>query len=343
MTSSKDGFSKNDNDEGSGNSNFFGTGITMKELKVEYFMSKNPVTAHSNVNFPGAIDIMTTKGIGNLIVVENRVPIGVFTEREILYHLSYHGKLPTEILLGDIELQSFCKVNRKSTVLEAAKKMISEKCRILVFEDDDIDDVISNAGDLKPNSSAMPGTEYVHNKMTGIITASDMIRAFSKQIEKDPTLESVITRKIAYISVNDTVYDAINVMLNQNIGSVIVVDDNQENIGTGSSLMGNKKLHGIFTERDLLTKILSKDVNLGERIKRYCSTLVTTGDMQITGLLAANRMLMHKIKRLPLITETVTKIEEPNTATEIVILKDDKHKISGIVTARDLVELFQSG
>lgn len=342
MTSSRDHFPTNkDGDEDYQNSNSFEIGIRMEELKVEYFMSKNPLTAHSNVNLPGAIDIMTAKGIGNLIVVENKEPIGIFTEREILRHLSYYGKLKTEKLLRDIKLQPFCKVNRKSTVLEAADKMISEKCRILVFNGDRLEDSISNGEELIHDSSVMSDTEHAPNKIKGIITASDMIRAFGQQTEKDPTLGSAITRKIAYISVNGTIYDAIKVMFNENTGSVIVVDD-FVNIGTGSSHMENKKLYGIFTERDLLTKILSKDVNLGERIEPYCSTEVITADMGTTGKVAANTMFIHKIKRLPLITRTVTNIEEPNTRTATIILKDDNYKVDGIITARDLVELFQS-
>jgi CBS domain-containing protein len=340
MVSSGNGFSTNKD------SNDFQTGIRMDELKVEYFMSKNPVTAHSNVNFPGAIDIMTTKGIGNLIVVENKEPIGIFTEREILYYLSQYGKLHTEKLLGDIELQSFCRVNMESTVLEAANKMILEKCRILVFDGDGVGDSVSIGDELKHNSSVTPGTAHAPPKIAGIITASDMIRAFSKQTEKDPPLESIVTRKIEYVDVNSTIYDAVKLMFKQNIGSVIVVDDFQEDIETktGSNHMENRKLYGIFTERDLLTKILAKDVNLGERIEPYCSKEVITADKQVTGTVAASTMLMYKIKRLPLITRMVSEVEKPDTktGTGTKILKGDNHKVEGIITARDLVELFQS-
>ena len=97
-------------------------GIKMNELKVEHFMTKSPVIAHSNVNFPGGVDIMTAKGIGNLVVIENGKPIGILTEREILRYLSSSGKIPTDKLLRDIEPQPFCKVNPRCTVLEALRK-----------------------------------------------------------------------------------------------------------------------------------------------------------------------------------------------------------------------------
>jgi hypothetical protein len=56
-------------------------------------------------------------------------------------------------------------------------------------------------------------------------------------------------------------------------------------------------------------------------------------------------MLISKIKRLPLVTgmaEDKSQTEEPLTSLGIVIQKDDKHKLSAIVTARDLVDSFQS-
>lgn len=113
---------ENENDGNSSDSHYLDTRIKISELKVEHFMTKNPVVAHSNVNLPGAIDIMTTKGIGNLVVIENEEPIGIFTEREILSYLFTHKQVPSHILLRDIDLQPFCSVSPTATVLSAAKK-----------------------------------------------------------------------------------------------------------------------------------------------------------------------------------------------------------------------------
>ena len=306
--------------------------IKMNELKVEHFMTKSPVIAHSNVNFPGGVDIMTAKGIGNLVVIENGIPIGILTEREILRYLSSNGKIPTDKLLRDIELQHFCKVNPRCTVLEGAKKMITEKCRMLVF---------NGRSDSEDNLDRGDG-DY---EFMGIITASDMVRAFSKQTEKDPSLESVISKTIEYVDINDSIYSAINIMYDRNIGSVIVVEDIKEDTSMVDVDKRKRKLHGIFTERDLLTKVLSKDVSLNERVKDYCSTEMLTADMGVSATVAANIMLISKIKRLPLVTEMAadtSQTEEPLTSLGIVIQKDDKHKLSAIVTARDLVDSFQS-
>ena len=65
---------------------------------------------------------------------------------------------------------------------------------------------------------------------------------------------------------------------------------------------------------------------MNERVKDYCSTEMLTADMGVSATVAANIMLISKIKRLPLVTEmaATSQTEEPLTSLGIVIQKDDK-------------------
>lgn len=291
----------------------------MSDLRVEHFMTKNPVMAHSNVNFPGGIDIMTTNGISNLIVTENMKPIGILTEREILHYLTTYRVVPADKKLKDINLQPFCEANPDTSVLDAARKMITKKCRILVYE--------------KSNSRDQDNGQ----KVAGIITASDMIRAFVEQTDKDPSLKSVMTKRIFFVTADDPIYGAVDIMHNRNVGSVIVVANSESD-----SRDSKKEIYGIFTERDLLRRVLSNDVSLYAHVKDYCSTELLTADIGISAVEAAKIMLLRKIKRLPIVTGSeVIETGESSRAPEI-IEKGGKRKLAGIVTARDLVEIFQS-
>ncbi|HZD33690.1 MAG TPA: CBS domain-containing protein [Nitrososphaeraceae archaeon] len=300
--------------------------IGINELKVEHFMSKNPVMTRSNVNLPGGVDVMTTNNISNLVVVENRKPIGVLTEREVLRYLANYRIIPADRLLKDVALQPFCIMNLKATLLGAAKKMIRKKCRILV----------SNA-----SSNASAGsTKDLDSKelIVGIITASDMVKAFAQQIDKDPTLRSVMSKRVYFVNLNDTIYDAINIMHMQNIGSVIVVENEK-------GYWGTRRLYGIFTERDLLTRVLLNDVSIDEPVKDYCSTELLTASMGIRATEAAKIMSLRNIKRLPLITEVPTTRrlggKRKSTSDETIRI-DDRRNLEAIITARDLVDLFQN-
>jgi CBS domain-containing protein len=316
-----------------------GTGID--ELKVEHFMTKNPVIAHSNANFAGGVGIMTTNGISNLIVMENKEPIGILTEREILHYLSTDREIPTYKLLKDIKLQPFCKVNLSATILDAARKMTTKKCRILVFKDKNNINArgsISNTTGKTKNVSSVQASGEV---IVGIITASDLVRAFAEQINKNPSLRSIMSKRIFSVDIHDSIYGAINIMYKRNIGSVVVV----ENMKSDRNNPNKKRLYGIFTERDLLTKVLPKDVCLNEEVKDYCSTQPLTAPIGITAIEAAKIMLIRKIKRIPLVTEVAAKGEigkrEAPISTE-TIQNDNKYNLVGIVTARDLVEVFES-
>ncbi|MGE5662407.1 MAG: CBS domain-containing protein [Ignavibacteriales bacterium] len=319
----------NDNDSIPGGK-YHSRAIGINELKVEHFMTKNPVMARSNVNLPGGVDIMTTNNISNLIVVENRKPIGILTEREVLHYLTNYKTIPADKLLKDIVLQPFCIVNLKTTLLEAAKKMIRKKCRILVS--------CTSGSEVKGGPTR---NEDSNENITGIITASDMVKAFAEQSDEDPALISVISKRIYSVNLNDPIYDAIKIMDTADIGSVIVV----ENETSGNSNSKRRRLYGIFTERDLLTRVLSNDVSIDEHVKDYCSTELLTAHMGIRATEAAKIMRIRNIKRLPLTTEVpatrTLRAEETSTSDETIRI-DDKYNLEAIVTARDLVDLFQS-
>jgi CBS domain-containing protein len=301
-------------------------GIGINELKVEHFMTNNPVMVRSNVNLPGGVDIMITNNISNLVVVENRKPTGVLTEREVLHYLTNYRTIPADKLLKDIVLQPFCTVDLKTTLLDAAKKMIRKKCRILVSS--------TGSSEVKGDSA---GNQDSDEKIVGIITASDMVKAFAEQMDKDPTLRSVMSKRIYFVNLNDPIYDAIKIMYTDDIGSVIVV----ENERSGNSNSKRRRLYGIFTERDLLTRVLSNDVSIDEHVKDYCSTELLTAHIGIRATEAAKIMRIRNIKRLPLTTEVPATRTLGATLDEIIRI-DNKYNLEAIVTARDLVDLFQS-
>ena len=255
------------------------------EMKVEDYMTSNPITVQRDISVPDAISIMATKGIGNLVVVEYLTgPVGILTERELIEYLSLNGRIPNQPLKDVLVCQSFNSITPDSSILDAANLMISMKARLLVFNAD--------------------------NKLVGIITASDIVRAFSKT-EENPSLEHTMNKKIFDLKFTDTVLGAIKLMDTERIGSVIINDQNTHN--------KKKKPYGIFTERDLLTTILLKNIDLESEVGRHCSAPLIMASISTRANEAARIMMSNKIKRLP--------------------LTEDGRPVA-MVTARDLVEAF---
>ena len=159
--------------------------------------------------------------------------------------------------------------------------MVSEKMRLLVFDNNN------------------------NNILAGIITASDIVRAFRKT-DSNPSIEDVMSNKIFDVDYDNSILRAVKTLYERRIGSIIVNKD--------------EKPYGIFTERDLLTKVLSRGIEVDEKVGNYSSTPLITAQHGIRANEAANIMFINNMKRLPLTQDG---------------------KIVSIVTARDLVEAFQ--
>ena len=255
------------------------------ELKVGEYMTPNPATVLCDITFADAASLMANKRIGNLVVVENEKPVGILTEREIIQYLSQWLKIPNR-LLEYVRVQPFEAVKPDTTIFEAAKTMISKKSRLLVFDSD--------------------------SDLVGIITASDIIKAF-RTTDINPALEDIMTRKVFNLEYDRTIIRAIRMMHNHRIGSIIILDNKNTNT--------SKIPYGIFTERDLLTKILSRGIDLYEKVGDYCSTPLVTTQIGIRAIEAANLMYLNNMKRLVL--------TDP--------LSQDNNPVA-IITARDLVD-----
>lgn len=254
--------------------------MTLKtiDLKVADYMSPGLITIQPSDSLSNAIDLMAEKGIGNLVVEKKGRVMGILTEREILEHLVSKRRMEGT-LISDVPLRTFTVVSTETSVIDAAGLMITRKTRLLVYDD---------------------------KKLLGIITATDMVRAF-RRTSSNPILEKVVSNNLYTIKDADDIFKAVKMMNDNKIGSVIVTKHNEP--------------YGIFTERDLLVNVLSYDADLKNPVVGYCSHPLVTSEYGIKGSDASRIMAENKIKRL-------------------VLTKQGK--AYAIVTARDIADAFQS-
>ena len=112
--------------------------------------------------------------------------------------------------------------------------------------------------------------------------------------------------------------DPLEAGLQRDADAMIAWWDGKKRIGS-VIVLKNGKPYGIFTERDLLTNVLSNDVETHNPVGGYCTTTLVTSSIGIKAGDASKVLSKNKIKRLVL-----TKAK----------------KIHAIVTARDIVEAF---
>ncbi len=250
--------------------------VKIQTLPITNYMTAYPISVEPQVPIKKAIAFMVEQDFGNLVVSEGVMPKGILTEREILKAVAESQNLD-ELTVNDVGVQPYTKLELGDTVLDAAHIMNKNKSRLLVFDGD---------------------------KLVGIVTVSDLLRAFRK-IKTESSLDKVISTKIEKCSKNDSVLHAAKIMHEKRVGSVIIED---------------MKGHGIFSERDLLTYLYSNDFELDKEVGTYSSFPLVVADEQIKTHEAASIMAANNIKRLGI------------TKGDLLI---------GIITAVDLLDAYQ--
>ena len=118
-----------------------------------------------------------------------------------------------------------------------------------------------------------------------------------------PRVRYLMSSPVVTIRPDATVYEAIKVMAEKRIGSLVVTE--------------NEEIKGIFTERDLISRVLAKDLDPKKTTVKEVMTpapLVTIDpDAEVSE--AALLMVRRRIRRLPVIEDG---------------------KLVGIITAADL-------
>jgi CBS domain-containing protein len=199
-------------------------GLNIRDLLVGNYMTAYPISVKPTVPLKTVIRFMAEKGFATIIVMEeeNPMPLGVLTEREILHHVVSEQKIPDKNIRDSL-IQPFLSVNPDTTIIEAARLMISKKSRLLVFADGD--------------------------KLVGIITASDMLGAFRKT-DVAPSLEKVISKKVYHCPYDTSILDVAKLLDEKNIGSVLIEKDSLRGIFTERDLV-----HILDSEVDLKSNV----------------------------------------------------------------------------------------
>jgi CBS domain-containing protein len=88
-----------------------------------------------------------------------------------------------------------------------------------------------------------------------------------------------------------TVFDAVSVMARENVGAVAVVEEN-----------GKSQLMGIFTERDVMLRVVQQERNPRQTpVREVMTSPVETASEETTAAEALTLMLERHLRHLPLV------------------------------------------
>ncbi len=131
---------------------------------VKDLMTKNVVTIDADKTVIEAATVMSQNDIGDLIVMDNNVPVGIVTERDFVRRVLAEGK-STNTKVSEVMTTPLKVIDPEAPIKEAARRMVNRRIRRLPVIKD--------------------------NKLVGIITAADFARHLSKKTLSDDILEAM--------------------------------------------------------------------------------------------------------------------------------------------------------
>ena len=114
-------------------------------ISVSEAMSSPVETVNLNTTCYDAADILRTKGIGCLIVVNDLLkPVGIITERDLVLKIVARNLKSKEVLIKDIVSPKLICISPKATLMDAAKIMAEKNIkRLPVIENDKLLGIIT--------------------------------------------------------------------------------------------------------------------------------------------------------------------------------------------------------
>ncbi len=103
---------------------------------VKKFIHKKIVALDAEQTVEKTAKTMREEQIGSVLVTEKDEPVGIVTERDILYRVVAGGKDPGKLKLMDIMSSPLITVDANSSVKEAIALMVKNQIRRLVVKED---------------------------------------------------------------------------------------------------------------------------------------------------------------------------------------------------------------
>ncbi len=117
----------------------------MVKMLVKDLMVKEVVTVDKDEPVQRVAELMTLRKIGSIVVVENRKPIGIVTERDMATRILALGRDPRKMTIQEAMSKPIISVSKDMNISDAVKLMKESSIkRLVVIDDDNLVGIISS-------------------------------------------------------------------------------------------------------------------------------------------------------------------------------------------------------
>jgi signal-transduction protein with cAMP-binding, CBS, and nucleotidyltransferase domain len=235
----------------------------MLSNKVSEIMTTHLITAPASTSVFQVMQIMEAEDVGRIIITDEEVPIGIFTEKDVLKRVVNAGIDARRSEIRSVMTTPVRAVREETHIIEAFGKMYRGKYRHLL--------VRGRRG-----------------KIIGIVSMRRILNIaveLGQGLSETTTLGDIAAGAIVSVNEQATVRETIDLMDKKNVTAVII--------------MGAKPV-GIFTERDVLKRVAIKEIPLQQTriIEVMTAPIVTMPRTVLVGDVLAE-MYRRDIRNMP--------------------------------------------
>jgi signal-transduction protein with cAMP-binding, CBS, and nucleotidyltransferase domain len=196
----------------------------MLSNKVSEVMTTHLTTAPASASIFQVMETMVAEDVGRIIVTDDDIPIGIFTEKDVLKRVLNAGIDARQSAIRSVMTTPVCAVREETHIIDAFGKMYLGKFRHLLVRGR-------------------------HGKIIGIVSMRRILSIaveLGQGLSETKTLGEIAAATIVTLDENATVFETVELMNEKNLTAVIVTAGGKPN--------------GIFTERDALRRVATKEL-----------------------------------------------------------------------------------
>jgi signal-transduction protein with cAMP-binding, CBS, and nucleotidyltransferase domain len=240
----------------------------MLSNKVSEIMTTQLTMAPASASIFQVLETMAAEDVGRIVVTDNNVPIGIFTEKDVLKRVVNSGIEPRKTPIKNVMTTPVRAVREETHIIEAFGKMYRGKFRHLL--------VRGRRG-----------------KIIGIVSMRRILNLaveLGQGLSETRTLGEIAAHAVESVDQAASVREAIDLMNQKNVAAVVI------------TVFG--KPAGIFTERDVLKRVAAKEIPVDKTLVKEVMTapIITMPRNSLVGDVLAE-MYRRDIRNMPVTTD----------------------------------------
>jgi CBS domain-containing protein len=193
--------------------------------KVNEIMSRELVTATPSSTIFEVMELMVEKNVGRVIIAENQIPSGIFTEKDVLKRVMNKKLDPTNTAIKKVMTSPVRAVPQNTHIIDALGRMYRSKFRHLLIRDQ-------------------------KGNMIGMISMRRILKLaveLGQGLAESQIVGNIMSKDLLTLEADRPISEAVDLMTEKDKGCVAV--------------MSHGKPRGIFTERDALKRVATKKLD----------------------------------------------------------------------------------